>query len=834
MQQRARYWAFISYSHADKSFADWLHRELEKFPIPGRILLAQPGHAPELSARLKPVFLDRLELASSHSLDAAIADALRSSYALVVIASPNAVASPRVAEEILLFKRLGREQRIFTLIADGRPRAAERGLDPTLECLPEPLRYLLGPDGELSDRAVEPFAADARGDRAAKRAAVLRVIAGILEVGYDAIAQRDRQQRLRRSIAGAAAVTIAAVAGGTVAWLRVSQDSATIAEAGMVTAASLPLVAVEAPRNLTGEPGLEWLGEGLASLVRDELTRSKYLMIAAPGAVAGADNASESSPVTHALGGEVIKSPEGLVLTVRLTDVATGRQVAGHRLAGKTPEALIAMASSVAMLAKQGLNVPASEQVDVFAADFAATHMPAYEAYVAGLQSFVGFEYEEARRHFQTALEREPSFAMARYRLAHTIAVLGDTVGAIEQIDIARRDAAQLPDRERRYIAAATPYFGRDYAAAESQYEALLQAYPYEREARQLLVYVLYDQEKHEEALEQARALSIQEPGSEVIWGAISELNLRLRRFDDAGKSLRRYVELAPRNPNAWFLSAEHEYLRANLDAAAPLYAKALALDPTFGSAHIRLAQSDALRGDPGAAISRFSAVAGDERISTSGRLNAAFEWVHLLRAAGECEQALRVLEQFRAMIAEEGVREALALSLASYCESDLAQHESARRYAAQAVQRSPGIATRYLFAKGMAELAAGDLPEVERTIEAIAALVTDPSAADQTERKAARYLEGRLRLARGDATGALEAFDGAVAGYGYEYDLYQVGRAAALESLGDVPQAAHALELALAKPDPDDPRLDLELARKRARARLAEFKPASTNPTDS
>jgi hypothetical protein len=111
---------------------------------------------------------------------------------------------------------------------------------------------------------------------------------------------------------------------------------------------------------------------------------------------------------------------------------------------------------------------------------------------------------------------------------------------------------------------------------------------------------------------------------------------------------------------------------------------------------------------------------------------------------------------------------------------------------------------------------------------------VTDPSAADQTERKAARYLEGRLRLARGDATGALEAFDGAVAGHGYEYDLYQVGRAAALESLGDVPQAAHALELALAKPDPDDPRLDLELARKRARARLAEFKPASTNPTDS
>jgi len=37
-----RYWAFISYSHADARWANRLHRQLEGFPVPRRFV-GQPG-----------------------------------------------------------------------------------------------------------------------------------------------------------------------------------------------------------------------------------------------------------------------------------------------------------------------------------------------------------------------------------------------------------------------------------------------------------------------------------------------------------------------------------------------------------------------------------------------------------------------------------------------------------------------------------------------------------------------------------------------------------------------------------------------------------------------
>ncbi len=33
---RTRYYAFLSYSHKDRSLADWLHRELERFRVPAQ------------------------------------------------------------------------------------------------------------------------------------------------------------------------------------------------------------------------------------------------------------------------------------------------------------------------------------------------------------------------------------------------------------------------------------------------------------------------------------------------------------------------------------------------------------------------------------------------------------------------------------------------------------------------------------------------------------------------------------------------------------------------------------------------------------------------------
>lgn len=71
-----RYWAFISYSHADAKWGDWLHAALETYRIPSRLVrnAKPPGSVPK---RVFPVFRDREELASSASLGENIENALR-------------------------------------------------------------------------------------------------------------------------------------------------------------------------------------------------------------------------------------------------------------------------------------------------------------------------------------------------------------------------------------------------------------------------------------------------------------------------------------------------------------------------------------------------------------------------------------------------------------------------------------------------------------------------------------------------------------------------------------------------------------------------------------
>ena len=73
-----RYKAFISYSHRDERWAAWLHRALESYRIP-RKLVGKKYDADEVPARIRPVFRDRDELPSATDLSSSVKQALSES-----------------------------------------------------------------------------------------------------------------------------------------------------------------------------------------------------------------------------------------------------------------------------------------------------------------------------------------------------------------------------------------------------------------------------------------------------------------------------------------------------------------------------------------------------------------------------------------------------------------------------------------------------------------------------------------------------------------------------------------------------------------------------------
>ena len=199
-----KYRAFLSYSHRDARWGAWLHKALESYRPPQKLIgkVTEGGPVPK---RLVPIFRDREELASATDLGTVINEALRQSACQIVICSPSAAQSRWVNEEILAFKRLGREGRIFCLIIDGEPNASDDPRRTREECFPQALRFRMGDDGNLPSERREPIAADARAGKDGRGHAKLKLIAGVLGVGFDALRRREQHRRQRRLMATAAA-----------------------------------------------------------------------------------------------------------------------------------------------------------------------------------------------------------------------------------------------------------------------------------------------------------------------------------------------------------------------------------------------------------------------------------------------------------------------------------------------------------------------------------------------------------------------------------------------------------------------------------------------------
>lgn len=193
-----RYRAFISYSHADQKWAAWLHRTLESYRTPWR-LVGKQGQYGAVPARMVPIFRDRDELSSAADLSETIQEALADSESMIVICSPNSVDSHWVNEEIRYFRSLDKGHRIYCLIVDGDPQAS----DPGQSCFPAALLE------KTENHITEPAAADVRNWADGKALAKLKIAAGLLGVRLDELRQRELHRK-RRLQALAATLVLAA------------------------------------------------------------------------------------------------------------------------------------------------------------------------------------------------------------------------------------------------------------------------------------------------------------------------------------------------------------------------------------------------------------------------------------------------------------------------------------------------------------------------------------------------------------------------------------------------------------------------------------------------
>jgi len=194
------YHAFISYSHRDEAAAKWLHKKLETYRFPSRLVGRQAPFGP-IPRTLAPIFRDREELAAGPSLPEKVQHALAMSHALLVICSPDAASSSWVNREIEEFRALRPDLPILLALIEGSPDTAF------------PPAITAG-----ADVPHEPLAADLRPEGDGRRLGLLKLLAGLVNVPLGELVQRDAQRKMRRvmAVTGVALLAVAILSTATI------------------------------------------------------------------------------------------------------------------------------------------------------------------------------------------------------------------------------------------------------------------------------------------------------------------------------------------------------------------------------------------------------------------------------------------------------------------------------------------------------------------------------------------------------------------------------------------------------------------------------------------
>jgi len=242
----------------------------------------------------------------------------------------------------------------------------------------------------------------------------------------------------RRRVVGAAVglgLAVAVVAGAWWAAGRSGGSGGPGPPADGVGEAATPHVAVMGFENLSDPSDAEALGRMLASLVATDLAEHGGLRVvstakvlasleearqgaSAPFSLATATRAAKATGASVMLVGQILRQGEGVLLNVEVVDVASGERRGSLTEKAASAEEVFELAGALGDAVRRQLGVDAG---GAFELSRSLTDSPeAYRDFNAGELAMHQRDFSLARTFFQRAIESDPTFAMAWFRLGMT------------------------------------------------------------------------------------------------------------------------------------------------------------------------------------------------------------------------------------------------------------------------------------------------------------------------------------------------------------------------------------------------------------------------------
>lgn len=264
-----------------------------------------------------------------------------------------------------------------------------------------------------------------------------------------------RPVRRRRGLLIGALIGIGIMVGGYGAWRSIRSDNP-LADAG--------LVAVAPFRIASADPSLHYLRDGMLDLLAAKLTGEGGLRTTEPRVVLTEWNRAGGSATTdlppqaslemaerlsagRLLLGDVVGTPNKLVLTVSLLQVPDGKQLSRVSVEGP-PDSLAQLVDQVAARLLATVSGEREERLS----KLTSTSLPALRAYLDGQAKLRRGQATLAAQDFGRALDFDSTFALAGLGLRIASAWYGDNPAAARGLKVAYQGRDRLSARDRALL----------------------------------------------------------------------------------------------------------------------------------------------------------------------------------------------------------------------------------------------------------------------------------------------------------------------------------------------------------------------------------------------
>jgi tetratricopeptide (TPR) repeat protein len=324
---------------------------------------------------------------------------------------------------------------------------------------------------------------------------------------------------------------------------------------------------------------------------------------------------------------------------MQLWDAEERRIIESDRVEGMKDERIFDVIDRASKIVRGWLSqssVRASDVEDRHVADITTSSEAAIRAYVAGVDYYNRFLEPQAINAFEQAIIHDSTFAMAHFYLAR--------LGREHHIYLAIQNADAASQADQLLIRSQAAWHEGRYEEAVTLMKEVADDVPDDKELLYQLGILLAAMKQHERSLEYLDSDVVVDPHCGLAYNQMAYVYSEL---DDVGRmiwALDKYVESAPKDPNAYDSRGGLFAARGMLDEAIESYQRALEIDSTFPASLMNLGFMLMFAGDYGGAdeaISTFTSL-GYPKFRSAGLLYHA----HPCLYQGKFDEAVERLDQ--------------------------------------------------------------------------------------------------------------------------------------------------------------------------------------------